>query len=153
VPLSSYFCEGLPSPEAASFSRDMGDIVSVLLSSPDYAHYKISTIGVWINPARRCGQIRIYYDHRGRPVGYVTWAFLTAESEQRLIMNSATLLHYSEWNEGDRLWIMDVVSPHGYGLSILKHVRDKLLADHDIFHWLRRNESGAVIRASIWRRH
>ncbi len=56
-------------------------------------------------PAHRHGHIRFFYEHRQIPVGFVTWANLSNETENRIIEPLDPWLHISEWNEGPSLWI------------------------------------------------
>ncbi len=64
-----------------------------------------------ILPALKHEQVKIFYDYRGSPVGFVVWAFLSDLVERRFLEDGAWNLHESEWNEGSNLWIIDVGAP------------------------------------------
>ncbi|MEM6833334.1 MAG: toxin-activating lysine-acyltransferase [Pseudomonadota bacterium] len=50
-----------------------------------------------------------------QPVGYATWAYLSEEAEAKLIAGadsgSGARLRPDEWKSGDRLWLVDLVTP------------------------------------------
>lgn len=91
----------------------LGYAVTVLLQSKKYYHFQIVTIKFWLEHAIMLGQIKFFFDWDGTPIGYITWAYLAEDVEQRLINDSAFLLHTSEWNEGNNLWIIDFCMPTG----------------------------------------
>lgn len=67
-----------------------------------------------IFPAIALNQIQFYFNDNGAVVGYVVWAFLTPEVADRLSRCHDERLHISEWNEGEELWILDIVAPRGH---------------------------------------
>lgn len=60
---------------------------------------------------------------KGKVVAYCSWAFLNEETEQRYIDDSNSL-EVSDWNAGDRIWLVDVVAPFGDARHLLRAVRD-----------------------------
>jgi hemolysin-activating ACP:hemolysin acyltransferase len=80
-----------------------------MAKSDEYCQYPIACITLWIEPAIRHEQIHFFFDDAGQACGYVTWAWLAADSERRLLHDPDVLLHISEWNEGSSLWILDFV--------------------------------------------
>ena len=78
-----------------------------MLQSPLHRRHQIASLAVWLEPALLLEQLAIVHDERGVPLGYVAWALVTPEVLIRLVSSPLTLLHISEWNEGECLWIMD----------------------------------------------
>ena len=91
----------------------MGIVTSLMGASARYCTYPVACIALWLEPAIRHDQIYIFRNDSGTPVGYITWAWLAADTEHRLVSDPEVLLHISEWNEGDRLWILDIVLVDG----------------------------------------
>lgn len=73
--------------------------------------FQMRTLDFWIRPAIDHQQMSFFFDGTGKPVGYAIWAHLAPDAEQRLLRDSGFLLHPSEWNEGDRTWIIDCCFP------------------------------------------
>lgn len=106
----------------------------------------------WIRPPVLLGQIFFFRDSIGPNNGYVTWAYLTEETERRLIDNPNASFHLSEWNEGDRLWIMDLVVINGEARRHILQALKDLLPHHSIAKSLRRYPDGTARKVAIWRR-
>lgn len=116
-----------------------------------YLDYPLICIPLWIEPAIRHEQLHFFVDDRGRPRGYVTWAWLAEDTEHRLIHDPNVLLHISEWNEGDRLWIIDFVILDS---DVKKRVREtrELFAHFGLAKSLRRRRDGTVKKVTTWRK-
>ena len=132
----------------------MRGYVSYLMTrQPEYREYPLATISDWLELPIALGQIQVFFDPASNtPVGYVTWAWLSAEVEHRWLGEPSTLLHYSEWNEGDRLWIMDLVAPFGHVPDIARYLRRQGFPGHARAKSLRRDANGNVTKISAWGR-
>lgn len=98
-------------------SQTTGNIIR-LLSDCDRRIFKLASITQQLMPAVRLGQIHFIYNRRHAPLGYVAWAFITEEVLNRLKEGQYDL-HFSEWNEGDIVYLFDIVSPYGYAKELL----------------------------------
>lgn len=129
-------------------------IVAHLMSlSPLYGRFPMVSLTVWIDPAILTNQFAIFYDtYSGDPVGYVTWAFLAPDVEHRWLTDQKVMLHFSEWNEGDNLWIMDFLALPGYCEDIVEFIERNMFLDHLQASFLRRNADGTVRKLSCWKR-
>ncbi|MCX7207582.1 MAG: toxin-activating lysine-acyltransferase [Proteobacteria bacterium] len=72
-------------------------------------------------------KIKFYFNDDGMVVGMVIWACLTKDVEKRIIEKRKVDLHKSEWNEGDRLWILDFVAPFGNIKYIIRDIKKNIL--------------------------
>jgi len=81
----------------------------------------------------------------------MTWALLAEDTEERLIHDPRVLFHLSEWNEGERLWIMDLVLIDGSVRESLKEACS-LFPNFRSAKSLRRRKDGTVRRVTIWKR-
>lgn len=129
----------------------LGIVVEIMARSPRYCGYPLAVITEWIRPAILLNQIIILYEH-GIAVGYMTWALLTEDTEDRLINDPRVRLHLSEWNEGDRLWIMDMAVRCGEFRRFLDYALVNLGSSYATAKYLRRRDDGSVRKVVAWRR-
>jgi cytolysin-activating lysine-acyltransferase len=125
-------------------------VAAMMTRSSQYCDYPIACLAVWIEPAILLNQIHFFSDAGGNVVGYLTWALLAEDTEHRLIHDPDVLLHLSEWNEGDRLWIMDFVLIDGNVRSALKEA-SRCLPQHSQANSLRRRADGTVRKVTRWK--
>lgn len=64
---------------------------------------------------------------QGRPVFFLSWAWLNREAEARYLTLPAIHLPETDWNSGDRMWFCDWIAPFGHTAVMSRLVR------HDIF--------------------
>jgi len=142
----------MPEPrESSEFLEQVGLAATVMGRSPQYCQYPIACIQLWLEPAIRHNQIKFFRNESGVAVGYITWAWLAEDTECRLLHDPSVLLHISEWNEGDRLWILDFVLISG---DIRARLRDAaaLFEREQSAKSLRRRDDGTVRKVTTWRR-
>ncbi|MFN3861386.1 MAG: toxin-activating lysine-acyltransferase [Roseateles sp.] len=82
-----------------------------------------------ILPCARHGKIAFFLNFDRVPVGFVTWAHLSEETEQRLLTTMDPWLHLSEWNEGPSPWIRWLHLPQGFRREGLRLCLDELFPD------------------------
>ncbi|WP_407313578.1 toxin-activating lysine-acyltransferase [Pseudomonas sp. nanlin1] len=85
----------------------------ILFACSSSSKLQLRTLNYWISPAIDHNQIVFLFDSTGSPFGYVTWAYLASDAENRLLNDTNFLLHPSEWNEGGQFWIIDFFFPYG----------------------------------------
>jgi len=129
--------------------RQLGQAAGLMLRCDEYCQYPIACLGIWIRPAVLLKQIHFFTDAAGHVVGYMTWARLATDSEHRLLHDPDFLLHAVEWNEGDRLWILDFVLITG---GLRRRLREAaLLFSKDLTaRSARRREDGSIRRLHTW---
>jgi hemolysin-activating ACP:hemolysin acyltransferase len=133
------------------FYEAMGLAASLMSKRSEYCEYPIACIPVWIEPAIRLQQIHFFYDLGKVPIGYMTWALLAVDTEDRLLHDPNVLFHFSEWNEGDRLWIMDLVLIGGDLRQVVREAFS-LFPKFVVAKSVRRAGDGGIRRISTWRR-
>src|SRR5438552_12392522 len=132
--------------ESQEYARTMGSVAMLMLQNKKYQYYPMACLLAWVHPAILLKQIKLFYNEQGHPVGYLTWAFLAPDVEEEWNSDPKVMLHISEWNEGDSLWIMDLLAPSGFGRRILRYAREEMFKDFDSAKSLRRNPDGTVRR-------
>ncbi|OEO14107.1 toxin-activating lysine-acyltransferase, partial [Escherichia coli] len=76
----------------------------------------------WTEYAIQHNQIKFLFDSRGFPLAYITWAYLEADTEARLLRDPEFRLHPSEWNEDGRIWILDFCCKPGFGRKVIDYL-------------------------------
>lgn len=80
-------------------------------------------------PATAHGKLAFFLSFDRVPVGFVTWAHLSSETESRLLETLDPWLHLSEWNEGPALWIRWLHLPVGFQKEGLRLCLTELFPD------------------------
>lgn len=137
--------------EYAGPLTQIGMAAAVMAQSPPYCEYPIVCIPLWIEPAIRHQQIHFFLDALGNVCGYVTWAWLAEDAEYRFIHDPEVLLHISEWNEGDRLWLIDFLVLDGSAKTRIRETM-ALFDGSGVAKSLRRREDGTVRKITTWQR-
>jgi cytolysin-activating lysine-acyltransferase len=94
-----------------------GCVVWLWMNSKSQSDMPLSALSLWLLPALKLKQFVLAYEMDGqhtRPVAYMAWAQLSAETESRYVNNSALSLSPEEWRSGDRFWITDFFTPYGH---------------------------------------
>lgn len=131
------------------FARWMGHASILMSLSPQYCQYPVICLREWLRPAVLLGQFGWIHDRHQRSLGYLTWAYLTAAVERRLVDDPEVLLHLSEWNEGRQFWIMDLLLIEPVLLPV-KALLPRLFPEESTIKYLRRNHDGAVRKVVTW---
>jgi len=108
------------------------------------SHYNVSAFYAWLWPPLRLGQYVCTTSRDGEWIAYATWAYLTEGAERRLVEEDPPFIPLADWNEGDRLWIMDFVSPFLPPLELAKALGTRLAGEHRFYKRLVRTPSGHI---------
>jgi cytolysin-activating lysine-acyltransferase len=135
-------CTSVSTQERATL---LGYAVMVLLQSKKYSLFQILTIQYWIEQAIALSQIKFFFDWDGSPIGYVTWAYLAQDVEHRLVNDNGFLLHFSEWNEGSNLWVIDFCLPTGNVKEAVRYFLEEIRVSYTgRVSWVRRRKDYSV---------
>lgn len=136
-------------PASSGFAEKLGMAAYLMSKSDNYCQYPIACLTLWIEPAIIHEQIHFFFDCNGNLAGYLTWALLDVEAENRFISEPDVLLHISEWNEGDRLWLLDLVVINNNLKSCVSEARE-LFGNFASARSLRRRDDGSVKKITKW---
>lgn len=130
----------------------LGLATSILVDT-SRAALTLKSLWVWMHPPIRLRQIQFLFSDEGRPLGFATWAYVTSETAHRLRSGAAPTIE--DWNDGDQLWMMDVVAPYGHVRELSAKVRCRLSFRDGSFYYsdarngrLRRGRGTARARQS-----
>jgi cytolysin-activating lysine-acyltransferase len=130
----------------------LGAVVD-LLNGCNRRSYHISALEYWIKPAIELEQIRVFFDDTsGLPVAYITWAYLGDDVSKRMSIDSVNALHFSEWNEGLNLWILDFVAPYGHAREVIRFIKKNMFQHHCLARAVRRDGNDVMKRLCVLKR-
>lgn len=118
-------------PEAASQGQKtnaavLGDVVFLMLHSPIHRGWPVAMVEANILPPIHHKQFRLYHDEKGMPIGFVSWAWLSDELDQRYAAGNYKLKPM-EWKSGPHAWIIDFITPFGHAMAVRRHLwRDQV---------------------------
>lgn len=103
----SYIRETIRGKDEWTVYEQIGFAVSCMLYNRNYSLYPVLTIQYWTEYAIQHNQIKFLFDSRGFPLAYITWAYLEADTEARLlrIQNSGCIRLNGMKMEGFGFWI------------------------------------------------
>lgn len=113
-----------------AISETFGSVLRVLLGT-ERRTFKLISIALQSMPALRLNQVCVLHNERGEPSGYALWAFVSDEVAAEMASNPDRILHYTEWNEGLNLWIVDFVAPSGNARALARKLADEVFTDFD----------------------
>lgn len=105
-----------------SNAETLGHIFTLLAQSKLHRSWRVIEIERYVVPALQHRQYRLFYDKSGKPFGYVSWAWLTKEVEDRYLAGGY-MLQPVDWTGGDRPWIIDWIAPRGGTRFIIRDLR------------------------------
>jgi hemolysin-activating ACP:hemolysin acyltransferase len=136
-----------PSDYQLKYSSTLGFVLQLLYATSRKS-FSIASISLQVQPAIQLEQIEVCHDWRGNPVGYATWAYVTDEVADELCRDGDRLLHFSEWNEGLNVWIIDFVAPHGHARMLARQLGRGPLARAARVRGVRQNSNGGIRRVA-----
>ncbi|MDA0782752.1 MAG: toxin-activating lysine-acyltransferase [Rickettsiales bacterium] len=106
----------------ATMESIFGSISWLMLHSPAHRHMFISDYEWLVMPALQSKQFRVIRQGN-TPIAYISWAYLDEETEER-VKKGMIKLKPTEWTQGDRLWIIDVIAPFGGSKQLLQKLNE-----------------------------
>ena len=102
----------------------IGSITHLMMCSELHRKYPISGIAERFVPSLIHNQFR-YYEINGNPIGFVNWAWLTDEIEEKY-KTAKYVLNLDEWRGGKNLWCPEFIAPFGHARFIVKDLRTNI---------------------------
>lgn len=112
-------------PSQKSEAELFGAMVWLWMHSSTHRRCPLEDLQRLIMPAIKTGQfvLALQDDEQQQPVGLMTWANFTPEAELRYLQSLDRNLQPSDWDAGDRPWVLDIVAPFGDTQSVVSGVR------------------------------
>lgn len=126
----------------------LGQVTWLMSQSPLHRNWAIGSVLQWVVPALLHQQYRVYV-REGKPVAYVSWAWMSQDKESAYVLNPRGL-QPSDWKSGQRGWIIDFISPFGHTKEVMRDLRHGIFKD-EVGRALRVKEGDDTMR--IWYLH
>lgn len=94
-----------------------GSVVWLAMQSKNKNKQPLQDLSQWVLPALKSQQFIVAsecVDGQIRPVAYMSWANLTPQVESRYVGNPDLGLRPEEWTGGNRMWVIDWMTPFGH---------------------------------------
>lgn len=99
----------------------IGEFAFLCFYSKLHKKWSMEMIARSFEPPIYLKQFQIYRA-RDVPRGLVTWARMDSATEAKFIKGKG-LDTYDEWNSGENLWIVDIISPWGHGKAMVENIK------------------------------
>jgi cytolysin-activating lysine-acyltransferase len=114
--------EKRPLREGSSNMQLLGEVMWLMAHSSIHRQWPIESLMQWVTPALLYRQCRVYR-RQGKPIAYVSWAYMSKEVEEAYVLNPSGL-QPKDWKSGDRLWLLDVLAPFGGSRAIARDLKN-----------------------------
>jgi hemolysin-activating ACP:hemolysin acyltransferase len=128
---------GHPARLRSARAETVGHVLQLARRRPHRAKAPLDTILRMLDSAYELQQIKLYFNDFGQCVGYVCWAWVTKDVEERLLGEPDYMPHLFEWNEGTRLWILDFCAARGSLARLWADMRDVLFPAAEAVNYVR----------------
>lgn len=127
----------------------LGMAIQQLATSPYHRKFKLSYyLPIEILPPLMAKQVQCYVGLDGKPLGLVTWAWLS-KPVQKDLHCSGRALETVEWSEGSSLFCNDWITEAKAFRAAVAHMTESKFPD-EIASSLRRYPDGSVRRVNKW---
>ena len=116
-----------------------GEIVSLLMRTPNYKHLMLSDLEWFVVPAVASGQFTLAEAQSKtsgitQPMGVVLWARVSEEVDKRLHENldQPIRLKPVEWTSGDNIWLIEAAGESRVIEALIKRMRETIWAGRPV---------------------
>lgn len=131
-----------PTDHSKTLSNILGEIIWLMTRSASHRYFFISDLEWMVMQPVSLGQFRVFQseDH---PVGVLFWAYVNEEVEGRL-KQGITRLSPTDWKSGDRLWLIDAITPFGNAQQMLDDLIENVFPQTP-FKYMQRDKAGKLV--------
>ena len=110
--------------QVPDISQILGAVAALMMESPPHQHLFLTDMKWLVIPPVRLRQYRLFR-REGLPFAFVSWAMVDNDTEERL-KAGAGRLRPDEWQNGDTVWVIDLIAPFGAGDEVLKDLKENV---------------------------
>ena len=125
-----------------TLSNVLGEIVWLMTRSVNHRYFFVTDLEWMVLQPVSLGQFRVFHGDEF-PVGVFFWAYVNEDVEKRL-SEGIVRLSPDEWKSGDRLWLVDAITPFGNVQQMLDDLIKNVFPTTP-FKYLQRDEKGNFI--------
>lgn len=118
----------------------LGPIAWLYQQSPFHKHFFLSDLEWLVMPPLMSDQFKLFLKEEA-PVAYASWAYVSEDVEKRILAGQYRLAPH-EWRSGDRLLVIDLLSPFGGNEALLKDLSTHVFPEQPL-RLIRRDQSGS----------
>lgn len=118
-------------PNYVAMESALGAVCLLLTKAPSFKYLFAGEYEWRIIPAIATNQFALFRNDKKEPIAFVSFASINEEIEKRLLSGSLKLTP-AEWKSGDKLYIIDVISPFAGVPEILKQLGENQFKDKKI---------------------
>lgn len=125
-------------------------MVNWLMNASDFhQQWPIQALHTELMPALRRGQYRLYLNQQHQPIGFVSWANLSAAGLAQVLADEVDLQD-SDWDAGEHTMINDFIAPWGHAKPIIRHLRTEVFPTQRVLG-IRRHHDGTLRKHFFFR--
>lgn len=104
----------------------LGPLTWLMMQQSATKHTLISELEWRVMPPLMLEQAKLFMREES-PLAFVTWAKMSPASSDRY-RKAPHHLMFSDWNSGDQIWLIDIVTPFGGAQEIMQNIREHVFA-------------------------
>ncbi len=120
----------------------LGAINWLTINSPQHRHLFISDLEWSIIPPVMLKQFKLFKDNDNRTVAYASWAKISQEVEDRIFKTGNVKLAPADWNSGNKIYLIDVITPFGGNMTIITKLYETEFKDKKEISIIRPKKDG-----------
>lgn len=126
----------------------LGHVTWLYTQSAQHKHFFLQDLESRVLPALVTEQGKLFFKNEGTglPLAYISWAYLSEEAEAHFMATQR--ISVSHWKSGDRVWLVDLITPFGGTTDVLKELVEKIHPGKDVF-MLSPGDDGTVGKRTI----
>tara|TARA_Y100000389_G_C17431482_1_gene502885 strand:+ start:349 stop:876 length:528 start_codon:yes stop_codon:yes gene_type:complete len=116
----------------------LGAINWLTIHSPQHRHLFISDLDWAILPPVMLKQFKLFKDQDNKTIAFTSWAKISQDVEDRILKTGNTKLAPGDWNSGDKIHLIDALTPFGRNRNIITKLYETEFKD--------KNQEVSVVR-------
>ena len=121
-------------PSFIGIESTIGATLLLIMKSATHKHLFASEFEWRVLPAIATKQSRIFRSEKNEPVAFISWASVSEEVEKRILATGSVKLASNEWLSGDKVILVDVISPVIPSQKILEEFQEKAKVSMNLLH-------------------
>ncbi len=118
-------------PEHVAMESALGSALLLATKAPTHKYLFSHDFEWLIIPPIASRQFSLFRNKQNEPIAFVSWANVNADVESRL-QSGILRLSPQDWNSGDKLYIIDIISPFVAVAEILKQLSNGQFKDQSV---------------------
>lgn len=118
-------------PQFIALESTIGAISLLAMKSQSHKYLFNSDLEWLVIPAIANKQFKLFRNNKNEPIAFISWANINENVESRLLEGSLKL-QPQDWNNGNKKYVIDVISPFISPKEVLKELKNNHFKDEEI---------------------